>query len=313
MVSTILGRLVATIPVLLTVAATVFLLLRLGLGDPAPSMTGDTATSMQIAAIHAQFGLDQPIWVQFASWLGRAARGDLGTSFYFRVPVADLLGERFGPTVSLAALTLMVAVAVGVPLGVAAAHWRGGSLDRTLMGFAVIGFSAPSFVVSYALIYVFAVKLGWFPVQGYAPLSSGVGAWFSHLFLPVLSLAPIYIAIIGRMTRASVADTLAEEYMRTAYAKGATPLRVLLRHALPNAAAPILTVIGTAIGLLMGGVVVTESVFNLPGLGRLMIDSVLAADFPVVQGTVLASAVIYLAANLAIDIAYGLIDPRVRT
>ncbi|WP_407051573.1 ABC transporter permease [Methyloraptor flagellatus] len=313
MASALVGRLAAMVPVLLTVAATVFLLLRIGIGDPAASMAGDAASTAQLAAIRTQFGLDQPVAVQFATWLGHAARGDLGTSFYFRVPVADLIGERFGPTVSLAALTLAVAVALGVPLGVAAANRRGRWLDRTLMGFTVVGFSAPSFVVAYACVYIFAIRLGWLPVQGYAPLSAGLGTWLAHLVLPVLSLAPVYVAVIARMTRASVAETLGEDYVRTARAKGAAPVRVLLRHALPNAAAPVLTVIGVAIGLLMGGVVVIENVFNLPGLGRLVVDSVVAGDYPVVQGAILVSAVICLGANLAIDIVYGLIDPRIRT
>lgn len=310
--ATVLRRITAALPVLFTVAAAVFLMLRTGFADPAASAAGEAASSAQLAAVRSQFGLDQPIWTQFASWFAAAVRGDLGTSFYFGAPVTELLVRRFEPTVSLAALTLVVAVLVGTPLGIAAAYRQGGLLDQAMMGFAVLGFSVPSFVVAYALVYGFAISLDWFPVQGYAPLSAGAGAWLRHLVLPVFSLAPVYVAVIARMTRASVAETLAEDYVRTARAKGLTPLRILLRHALPNAAAPILTVVGVAIGLLMGGVVVTESVFNLPGLGRLMIDSVVDGDYPVVQGTILVSAVVYLVANLAIDLAYGLFDPRVR-
>ena len=308
----LVSRLAAMIPVLLIVAAAVFLLLRIGIGDPAASLAGDAASSAQLAAIRNQFGLDRPVAVQFVAWLGRVVRGDLGTSFYFGVPVADLIGERFGPTVSLALLTLATSVTVGVPLGIAAAHRRDGGLDRTLMALTVVGFSAPSFVVAYGAVYMFAVRLGWLPVQGYAPFSAGPGRWLAHLVLPMLSLAPVYVAVIARMTRASVAETLAEDYVRTAHAKGATTMRILLRHALPNAAAPILTVIGVAIGLLLGGVVVIENVFNLPGLGRLMVDAVVAGDYPVVQGTILVSALVVLLVNLAVDLVYGLVDPRIR-
>ncbi|MGA0532814.1 ABC transporter permease [Hansschlegelia sp. KR7-227] len=308
----ILARVAATMPVLLTVAAVVFLMLRTGFGDPAAAAGGEGASEAQLAAFRSQFGLDQPIWAQFASWLTSVAAGDLGVSFYFGTPVADLLMQRLEPTLSLAALTLAFSVLVAVPVGVAAAHRKGSLLDRSLMGFSVLGFSTPSFVVGYALVYLFAIRLGWLPVQGYRPLSGGVGPWLEHLALPVLSLAPVYVAVIARMTRASVAETLGEDYIRTARAKGVSRASVLLRHALPNAAAPILTVIGVGLALLMGGVVVTENVFNLPGLGRLMIDAVVGGDYPVVQGVILASAVVYVAVNLCVDLTYGLFDPRMR-
>ncbi|MET0314157.1 MAG: ABC transporter permease [Hansschlegelia sp.] len=310
--SAVISRLFATVPVLLTVAVLVFLMLRAGFGDPAAAAGGESASDAQLAAFRSQFGLDRPVWSQFASWLGAAAAGDLGVSFYFRTPVVDLLRQRLEPTLSLAGLTLAFSVLVAVPLGVAAARSRDSLLDRALMGLAVLGFSAPSFVVGYALVYLFAIRLGWLPVQGYEPLAAGLGPWLEHLALPVLSLAPVYVAVIARMTRASVAETLSEDYVRTARAKGLSSARVLLRHALPNAAAPILTVIGVGLALLLGGVVVTENVFNLPGLGRLMIDAVVVGDYPVVQGVILASAVACVAVNLAVDLAYRLFDPRVR-
>lgn len=310
--SRLLGRLAAALPVLLTVAIVVFALLRSGLSNAAATAAGEGATDEQLAAARAAFGLDRPILEQFASWFGRALTGDLGRSFFFDRPVVELLGQRLEPTLSLAAATLLLSVAIAVPLGAAAAYWRGRWLDRGLMGFSVLGFSVPSFVIAYALVWLFALKLGVLPVQGYEPLSRGLGPWLRHLTLPTLSLAPVFVAVTARMTRASVIEALQEDYVRTARAKGLSPARVLTRHALRNAAAPILTVVAVGIALLLGGAVVIESVFNIPGLGRLMIDAVLAGDYPVVQGVILLSAVTCIAVNLLTDLAYGLLDPRMR-
>jgi peptide/nickel transport system permease protein len=308
----LLSRLLSTVPVLALVALFVFLLLRLTPGDPAAVIAGDTATAAQVAEIRTKLGLDQPIVRQFAIWSGRALTGDFGESFFFKRTVSALILQRLEPTLALAASTLLLAVLVALPLGVIAAWRHGGWLDRGLMGFSVLGFSVPVFVIGYLLIYLFAVKLGWLPVQGYNRIGDGLGAWASHLMLPSLTLSVIYIALIARMTRASVIDVLGEDYIRTARAKGVANLAILVHHALRNAAIPIITVIGLGVALLIGGVVVTESVYNIPGLGRLTVEAVLARDYPVIQAVILLFSFAYVLINLAIDLAYSAFDPRIR-
>jgi len=294
------------------VALFVFLLLRLTPGDPAAIMAGDAATADQIASIRAGLGLDKPLVQQFGIWLGRILSGDLGESYYFRIKVTALIGQRLEPTFSLAAVTIFLSVIVSVPLGVLAAWRFGGWLDRALMGFSVLGFSVPVFVLAYLLIWLVSLHLGWLPVQGYVRIADDPLLWLKHLILPSVTLSVIYIALIARVTRASVLEALGEDYIRTARAKGLTELRVLLRHALANAAVPIATVIGIGIALLIGGVVVTESVYAIPGLGRLTVDAVLARDFPTIQGVILFFSFIYVAINLLIDLSYVLLDPRIR-
>jgi len=307
-----LQRLVACIPVLAVVAVVVFLLLRLTPGDPAAIIAGDYATPEQIQRIRAGLGLDKPFVAQFGIWAGRVVRGDLGESFFFKKQVAELIGQRLEPTLALAVGTVLISVLIAVPLGVAAAFRHGGWLDRGLMAFATLGFSVPVFVLGYLMMWIVGLKLGWLPVQGYARLSEGVGPFVRHLILPCLTLSVIYSPLIARVTRASVAEALTEDSVRTARSKGLPELRVLLRHALPNAAVPIVTVIGIGLALLLGGVVVTESVYSIPGLGRLTVDAVLARDFPTIQGLILVSSVAYVLLNLLIDLSYLLIDPRIR-
>jgi peptide/nickel transport system permease protein len=290
----------------------VFLLLRLTPGDPAAIMAGDAATAEQIESIRAGLGLDRPIVVQFGLWMQKILSGDLGESFYFRIKVATLIGQRLEPTFALATLTILLAVAVSIPLGVVAAWRFGGWFDRALMGFSVLGFSIPVFVLAYLLIWLVSLKLGWFPVQGYRRLADGFFPFLHHLVLPAVTLSVIYIALIARVTRASVLEALGEDYIRTARAKGLPELRVLVRHALANAAVPIATVIGIGIAILIGGVVVTESVYAIPGLGRLTVDAVLARDFPTIQGVILFFSFIYVLVNLLIDLSYVFLDPRIR-
>jgi peptide/nickel transport system permease protein len=304
--------LAATIPVLGVVAVLVFLLLRLTPGDPAAILAGDAATSEQIAAIRADLGLDKPLVVQFGIWLGKVLSGDLGQSFYFRIDVASLIGQRLEPTFALATLTILIAIVVAVPLGALAAWRFGGWLDRALMGFSVLGFSVPVFVLAYLLIWLVSLQLGWLPVQGYVRISDNFFLFVKHLILPAITLSVIYIALIARVTRASVLEALGEDYIRTARAKGLPEMRVLVRHALANAAVPIATVIGIGIGILIGGVVVTESVYAIPGLGRLTVDAVLARDFPTIQGVILFFSLIYVLVNLLIDLLYVFLDPRIR-
>jgi peptide/nickel transport system permease protein len=309
-------RLAAIVPVLLVVALVVFLMLRLTPGDPAAVIAGNNATNEDIARIREQLGLARPVPVQFLIWSKNVLHGDLGYSFYVNKPVTELIAQRIEPTLSLAAGTLLLAVLVAVPLGTLAAWRMGGWLDRLLSGFSVAGFSVPVFVIGYVLIYIFSMQLHWLPVQGYRRLfgssSQGMGAWAYQLVLPWLSLATIYIALIARVTRASVSEALTEDYIRTARAKGIGESAVLLRHALANAAVPIATVIGIGVALLIGGVVVTETVFAIPGLGSLTVDSVLNRDFPVIQGVVLVFSVLYVLVNLAVDLSYLALDPRIR-
>jgi peptide/nickel transport system permease protein len=308
----LLHRLLATIPVLLVVAVVVFLLLRLTPGDPAAVIAGDAATTEQIEHIRESLGLNRPLVVQFGIWFGNALRGDLGESFFFRKSVAELIAQRLEPTVALALCTIVLAVAVAVPLGVLAAWRHGGWLDRALMGFSTLGFSIPVFVLAYLLIWLVSLELGWLPVQGYRRLAEGFGPFIRHLILPSVTLSVIYIALIARVTRAAVSEALTEDFVRTARAKGLTERRVLIRHALANAAVPIVTVIGIGLALLIGGVVVTESVYAIPGLGRLTVDAVLARDFPTIQGVILLFSVVYVLVNLAIDLTYLALDPRIR-
>jgi peptide/nickel transport system permease protein len=308
----ILTRLLSTIPVLLIVAVLVFSLLRLTPGDPAAIMAGDAATGEQIERIRAGLGLDRPIVVQFGIWLAKLARADLGESFYFRIKVTELIAQRLEPTFALATLTILIAIAISIPLGVIAAWRFGGWFDRALMGFSVMGFSVPVFVLAYLLIWLVSLKLGWLPVQGYRRLADGFLPFIQHLILPAITLSVIYIALIARVTRASVLEALGEDYIRTARAKGLPELRVLVRHALANAAVPIATVIGIGIAILIGGVVVTESVYAIPGLGRLTVDAVLARDFPTIQGVILFFSFVYVLVNLVIDLSYVFLDPRIR-
>ena len=312
MLAYILRRLLATIPVMLIVAILVFLMLRLSPSDPAAVIAGDAATAEQVAGIRQRLGLDKPILTQFIIWAGQILQGDFGESFFFKKSVESLIADRIEPTLSLAALTIVLAVLIAVPLGVLAARHQGSWIDRIVMGFSVLGFSVPVFVIGYLLIYVFAIELNWLPVQGYQRLSQGFGGWLQRLILPSLTLSVIYIALIARMTRTSVLEVLNEDYIRTARAKGQTELKVLVRHALANAAVPIVTVIGLGIALLIGGVVVTESVYTIPGLGRLTVDAVLARDYPTIQAVILLFSLVYVLINLLVDVTYTFLDPRIR-
>jgi peptide/nickel transport system permease protein len=312
MAAFVLKRLIATIPVMVVVAVVVFLILRLSPGDPAAILAGDAATPENIARIRASLGLDRPILVQFAAWVWQLLHGDLGTSLLSLQPVSATIARCFEPTLSLAVTTIVFSVVVAVPLGVLAA-WRHGTwIDRGVMALSVIGFSVPVFVLGYGWIYGFALRLRLLPVQGFVGLAQGVGPFLEHLVLPTLTLSVIFVALIARMTRASVLEILTEDYIRTAHAKGVSERRVLIRHALRNAAVPIVSVIGIGIALLIGGVVVTESVFNIPGLGRLTVDAVLARDYPIIQGIILVFSAAYVLINLAIDVAYTALDPRIR-
>lgn len=312
MTAYLVRRLFATIPVMAVVAIFVFMLLRLAPGDPAALIAGDDATTADILAIRAKLGLDLPIWEQFIIWLSNILRGDLGVSIFSNLPVTTLIAQRLEPTLMLMLATLFVAVTLAIPLGVLAA-WKARTLiDRLVMLISVLGFAVPVFLAGYVLIYVFSIQLRWLPVQGYRPLAQGLWPCIQTLILPAVALGTTYMALIARITRASMLDVLAQDYIRTANAKGLATRRVLLLHALKNASVPIVTVIGIGIALLISGVVITETVFNIPGLGRLTVDAVLKRDYPIVQGLILVFAGTKVLINLAIDMSYAFLDPRIR-
>ena len=312
MLSYIIRRLLGVIPVMLIVGVFVFSLLHMAPGDPAAIIAGDNATPANIALIRASLGLDRPLLEQFASWGWATLRGDLGVSMFSQIAVTTLIQQRVGPTFSLAFTTMLVAVTIAITFGVLAA-WKAGSLlDRMVMGTAVMGFSVPVFVVGYILVYFVALQWHWLPVQGYTLLTDGFWPWLQHLILPSVALGLAYVALIARITRASMLDVLAEDYIRTASAKGVATLPMLLGHALKNAAVPIITVIGIGVALLISGVVITESVFNIPGIGRLVVDAITRRDYPIIQGVMIVFAAVYVLINLAIDISYSFLDPRIR-
>jgi peptide/nickel transport system permease protein len=312
MLAFIVRRIFSTIPVMIFVALFVFSLLYIAPGDPAAVIAGDQASPADVEKIRMSLGLDRPYLVRFGEWFFRVLQGDLGTSIFTSLPVTQLIGQRIEPTVSLMVLTLILAVVVAVPMGVLAA-WKAGTwVDRVVVAFAVLGFSIPVFVIGYLLAYAFALKLDWLPVQGYTPLSAGLWPWLRNLILPAITLGSVYIALIARITRATMLEVLQQDYVRTASAKGVEQRNVLFVHALKNAAVPIVTIIGIGVALLIGGAVVTESVFAIPGLGRLTLDAILRRDYPVIQGVVLIFSFVYVLVNLAVDLIYTLVDPRIR-
>ncbi len=312
MTAYIIRRLFATLPVMAVVTVFVFFLLRLAPGDPAAIIAGDDATAADLEAVRAKLGLNLPIYEQFGLWIWRLAQGDLGVSIFSDLPVTRLIAQRVEPTLALTLSTLFVAVALAIPVGVIAA-WQARKLaDRAVMVFAVLGFAIPGFLAAYILIWVFAVKLQLLPVQGYRPIAEGFWPFVEGLILPSIALGVTYMALIARITRASMLEVLSQDYIRTANSKGLATKRVLLLHALKNAAVPIVTVIGIGIALLISGVVITETVFNIPGLGRLTVDAVLKHDYPIVQGLIMVFAAAKVLVNLMIDISYAFLDPRIR-
>jgi len=312
MLGYILRRVLVTIPVMVFVGLFVFSLLYIAPGDPAAVIAGEQASPADVEKIREKLGLDRPFLVRFTEWSGQVLRGDLGTSMFTGMPVTELIAQRIEPTLSLMVVTLILAVVIAVPIGVLAAWKAGGWLDRSIMGFAVLGFSVPVFVVGYLLAYVFALELDWLPVQGYRPISRGFWPWLEHLILPSIALGLVYIALIARITRATMLEVLSQDYIRTGRAKGLGDGSILFLHALKNASVPIVTVIGIGVALLIGGAVVTESVFAIPGLGRLTIDAIVRRDYPLIQGIVLVFSFVYVLVNLVVDLLYSALDPRIR-
>ena len=312
MLSFVAKRVLSAIPVLIMVAVIVFLVLRLSPGDPAVMIAGPNATPEQLQQLRESMGLTKPMLEQLWIWVGNMAHGDLGTSLVSGQPATKLIADRFGPTLALSLATIVLAVVVAIPLGVFAAWQQGKWLDRLVMAGSVLGFSVPVFIIGYVLILIFSRMLGWFPVQGYQPLANGFWEFARRLVLPAVTLSFPYIALIARIVRTNVIEVMNEDYIRTARAKGLKEAAVLMRHALGNAAVPIVTIIGVSVAMLIGGVVVTESVFNIPGLGRLVLEAVLARDYTVIQAIILLFSVIYVVINLVVDLLYGVFDPRIR-
>jgi peptide/nickel transport system permease protein len=308
----VLRRIIATIPVMAIVALFVFSLLYLAPGDPAAVIAGDQATPQDVERIRASLGLDRPYLVRFGEWVWNVLRGNLGVSIFTNLPVSLMISQRIEPTLALMVVTLVLSVSIAVPMGVLAAWKNGTWIDYAVMGVAVFGFSVPVFVTGYLLAYVFALELDWLPVQGYTPLRQGFLPFLENLILPAIALGSVYIALIARITRATMMEVLQQDYVRTAKAKGVGSRGLLFVHALKNAAVPVVTVIGIGMALLIGGAVVTESVFAIPGLGRLVVDAILRRDYPVIQGVVLLFSFVYVLLNLLIDLLYTVFDPRIR-
>ncbi|WP_090314491.1 ABC transporter permease [Duganella sp. CF517] len=308
----LLGRFAGMLVVLFIVATLVFVITRLTPGDPAAVMLGDQATQADIARLRAEYGLDRPLPVQFGLWLGELARGNLGQSIFLQIPVTEALAERVEPTFFLTLFGVALACLIGIPCGIVSAVWRGRLVDQAATGLAMLGASIPSFWLGLILIQLLAVKLGWLPVAGYGDPDADLAERLRHLLLPALVLGTLNSALIIRFTRASMLDVLSDDYVRTARAKGVRESVVILRHALRNALIPVVTVVGLTAALMIGGAVITETVFGLPGVGNLVVSAVLRRDYPVIQGALLAIAAIYVLINLAIDLLYTVIDPRVR-
>ncbi|SDJ99001.1 peptide/nickel transport system permease protein [Bradyrhizobium sp. Rc2d] len=305
-------RIISAVGVMVIVGVFVFLLLRLAPGDPADVIAGPNAPQQMIENIRERMGLNEPMPVQFMKWVQDVARGNFGVSIFAGRPVLELMSQRLEPTLSLSILTMAVSVTFGVSFGVFAAWRSSGLVDRLLTVFSAVGFSVPVFVVGYLLVYFLAIGLRWLPVQGYVPFEHGVGPWLKQLILPTLTMSIAYIAYFARVARASMLEVLSEDYMRTAAAKGASPYAMLFHHALKNAGVPILTVIGMSFAHMVGGVVVTETVFNIPGIGRLVVDAITSRDYPVIQSVLIVVSGIYVLINLGVDLLYTIIDPRIR-
>jgi peptide/nickel transport system permease protein len=295
------------------VATLVFFMLRIVPGDPISAMLFDAGDADAIAAIRAKLGLDRPVYVQYFKWLGLVLQGDLGNSIYgSRIGVSRIVLEALPRTMSLASLSFLIAVIIAVPAGLISAVRKHSRLDHTVTFIAFLGLSMPDFWLGIVLIIIFAANLHWLPAIGYAPLADGFWPWLSHLILPAIAVGTPFAAIIARMIRSSMLEVLNTDYINVARAKGLNKFRIILVHAFPNALIPVITVMGIAVALLMSGAVVVENVFAIKGLGRVLIEGILNRDYPVVQGAILAVSAIFVFANLAVDLLYAVIDPRIR-
>jgi peptide/nickel transport system permease protein len=306
------SRLAGMLAVLAIVAVIVFVLTRAASGDPISVLLGDQATAEDIARVQKDYGLDQPLPVQFAYWVREVLQGNLGQSIFLQRPVTQALWERAEPTTLLALMAVGIAALIGIPCGIVSAVYRGRAVDQVFTGVAMLGASIPSFWFGIVLIQLFAVSLGWFPASGYGAPGAPLAERLHALVLPASVLGILNSALIIRFTRASMLDVLGEDYVRTARSKGLPESSVVLKHALRNALVPIVTVLGLTVALMIGGAVVTETVFGLPGVGNLVVNAVLRRDYPVIQGALLVIAAIYVLINFSIDLLYVAVDPRVK-
>jgi len=308
----VLHRLLAAIPVLLFVTAGVFSLVHLTPGDPIDAMMAESVDATVKATLRRELGLDQPIHVQYLAWMGRLLQGDLGRSIRNREPVVENVGRRLRPSLELALFATIIALLVAFPVGILSAARHNTAVDGAGTTFALVGICLPNFLVALLLIFFFGVTLRWLPISGYTdPLEEPVRGLRS-LTLPAITLGLALAAVIARTLRSSLLEALSEDYVRTARAKGLSEPTVLTRHALKNSLIPVVTLLGLQLGTLIGGAVITEYVFALPGVGRLVVDAVFARDYPLVQGVVLLIAVAFILSNLAVDVVYGWLDPRIR-
>ena len=308
----VVRRLLALIPVALVVATVAFVLIHLAPGDPASVIAGPYASAEDVQRLQHQLGLDQPLWIQLARWYGRLLRGDVGDSIFLRKPVLDAIADRVEPTLLLTVFATVVAVLIGVPAGIVSAHRHNTAADQTVMVLALVGISVPNFLLGLLLILFFSVQLGWFPVAGYSPLEYGWAKTLRSLVLPAFALGVVQSGLIARITRSAMLDVLRQQFILAGRAKGLGEPALVYKHALKNAMIPTITIIGISFAILIGGAIVVETVFNIPGLGRLIISAVLRRDYPVIQGVVLCIAGVYMLINLAVDLSYPLFDPRVR-
>ena len=313
MVALIIRRMFGALLVMFVVSICVFSLARFAPGDPAAAMLGNYASIDELNALRSQLGLDRALPLQYAAWLGRAVQGDLGISVFSGLPVVELFRQRVEPTLIIAVAVIVLSSLIAVPAGIVAAWKKGGLADRAILLVATMGFSTPVFVTAYLLIYAFALGLHWLPTSGYISIFDDPVGTLRSLTMPVLTVTLVFTAIIARITRASMLEVLRSDYIRTARAKGVGTASLLFKHALRNASIPVVTTIGSAFAIVIGGVVVTESVYAIPGLGRLVVDAIMRRDYPVIQGTILLFSAIYVLVNLAIDISYTVLDPRIRS
>ncbi|MDB6454190.1 ABC transporter permease [Falsirhodobacter sp. 20TX0035] len=310
--SVILRRLGGMLVVMLAIVTVTFVIVRLTPGDPAAMILGDQATVQDIADLRERMGLDRPILEQYATYVLDAAQGDLGQSLFLGVPVLDAIAGSAETTIFLTLFAILIAVAIALPVGIISAYKRGSVIDQIAVAVSMLASSVPSFWLGLILIQTFAVSLGWFPTSGYGGPGAGFATRMGHLLLPAVALGVVNSALILRFTRAAMLDVLSEDYIRTARAKGMVEKRVVMRHALKNALIPIITVVGLSVALLISGAVVTETVFGLPGIGNLTVNAVMRRDYPVIQGTLLVVAGVYVLINFLVDMLYILVDPRVR-
>ncbi len=305
-------RLLALVPVALVVATVAFVLIHLAPGDPAAIIAGPDASPDDVQRIARQLGLDTPLYVQLGRFYGRLLRGDLGQSIFLRKPVSEAILDRVEPTLLLTVFATLIAVAIGVPSGVISARYHNGGPDQAFMALALVGISVPNFLLALLMVLLFGVRLGWFPVAGYAPLEYGWLGTLRSLVLPAAALGLVQSALIARITRSSMLDVLYQQFIVASRAKGLSERAIVYKHALRNALIPTITIIGISFAILIGGAVVVETIFNIPGIGRLIISAVLRRDYPVIQGVVLCVAGVYMLVNLLVDLSYLVIDPRVR-